>query len=447
MTNKTQPTAHAEITAPISADLRRIESAHPASDRDTHFFLAGWNGARRGDDSHTTFRSAKRYAPASLALQAAPPAQAPERAELAERIKNEAAHWAYMAEIDNGDAANVSRDKHAELVAQLAAAPAQAVATDERQRMTAGRASFFMERFLKEEKLLGPNEQAALHFVIDMLAAPAQAVAVPEGWAWVPRNPTLAMMCAAVGPMGRREMFRNMVDAAPADAPLAAPAQEHATQPLGCTRSHPHENMSPMCVLRTEIARLNHSAAIAQVPFQQRVQPWLLECFGAEIAGDKKERNHRFLEESVELVQANGCTASEAHQLVDYVFGRPVGEPAQEVGGVMVTLAALCLASGLDMRQAGEDELARIWGKVEQIRAKQAAKPKHSPLPAAPAQAQEDAARLDAMQAQRIAVVPEFEGPWDATIYGDSDEPIARGSGNTPREAIDAARAAQGGVA
>lgn len=47
----------------------------------------------------------------------------------------------------------------------------------------------------------------------------------------------------------------------------------------------------------------------------------------------------------------------------------------------MVTLAALCLAQDLDMHAAGETELARIWTKVEQIRAKQAAKPKHSPLP------------------------------------------------------------------
>ncbi|TQL83113.1 hypothetical protein [Delftia sp. HK171] len=123
------------------------------------------------------------------------------------------------------------------------------------------------------------------------------------------------------------------------------------------------------------------------ITFQTRVQPWLLACFGAEIAADRAERNHRFLEESLELVQSCGCTASEAHQLVDYVFGRPVGEPAQEAGGVMVTLAALCLANSLDMHEAGETELARIWTKVEAIRAKQAAKPKHSPLPAAPAAA------------------------------------------------------------
>ena len=115
--------------------------------------------------------------------------------------------------------------------------------------------------------------------------------------------------------------------------------------------------------------------------FQSRVKPWVLECFGEMIAGDREERNHRFLEESLELVQACGCSQHEAHQLVDYVYGRPVGEPFQEVGGVMVTLAALCLANGLDMHENGETELARIWTKVEQIRAKQAAKPKHSPLP------------------------------------------------------------------
>ncbi|TES59219.1 hypothetical protein E2N91_11445 [Pseudomonas syringae pv. tomato] len=104
-------------------------------------------------------------------------------------------------------------------------------------------------------------------------------------------------------------------------------------------------------------------------------------CFGAEISSDRQERNHRFLEEALELVQAGGATADEAHQLVDYVYGRSIGEPAQEVGGVMVTLAALCLANELDMHSAAETELARIWTKVDQIRAKQAAKPAMSPLP------------------------------------------------------------------
>jgi NTP pyrophosphatase (non-canonical NTP hydrolase) len=132
-----------------------------------------------------------------------------------------------------------------------------------------------------------------------------------------------------------------------------------------------------------EIARLKGNAGAVEA-FQPRVLPWMLECFGLTIPFDKAERNHRFLEEALELVQACGCTQDESHQLVDYVYGRDQGDINQEVGGVMVTLAALCIANGFDMHGAGETELARIWTKVEQIRAKQAAKPKHSPLPAAP---------------------------------------------------------------
>ncbi len=128
-----------------------------------------------------------------------------------------------------------------------------------------------------------------------------------------------------------------------------------------------------------------YAGTVPATPFQDRVQPWMLECFGAEIAADRKERNHRFFEEAAELVQACEMTRNEAHQLVDYVYGRTIGEKRQEAGGVMVTLAALCLANDMDMHVAGETELTRIWTKVDQIRAKQAAKPKHSPLLTSPA--------------------------------------------------------------
>lgn len=109
---------------------------------------------------------------------------------------------------------------------------------------------------------------------------------------------------------------------------------------------------------------------------QSRVADWMLKCFGAEIAADKTERNHRFLEEALELVQAGGCTASEAHQLVDYVFGRPIGEHHQDVGGVMVTLAALCEAFDVHMDSCAHYELERINQPhmIERIREKQAAK-------------------------------------------------------------------------
>lgn len=183
-------------------------------------------------------------------------------------------------------------------------------------------------------------------------------------------------------------------------------------------RNSPEGQPDKMLVTHEELFLIVQEALTAALPcgltvlsssFQARLQPWLQACFGEQIAGDREERNHRFLEEAIELVQACGCTASEAHQLVDYVFGRPVGEPAQEVGGVMVTLAALCLANSMDMHHAAETELARIWTMVEAISAKQAAKPKHSPLPGpsatAPAQPAEPTGRIDCRQCNGAGLV------------------------------------------
>jgi Lar family restriction alleviation protein len=119
----------------------------------------------------------------------------------------------------------------------------------------------------------------------------------------------------------------------------------------------------------------------AALPYQVRIAKWMLACFGPEISKDKIERNHRFLEEALELVQSNGCTRNEAIQLVDYVFNRPIGDLNQECGGVMVTLAALSNASELNMIEAGEKELARIWEKIDSVREKQKMKPSNSPLP------------------------------------------------------------------
>jgi hypothetical protein len=93
------------------------------------------------------------------------------------------------------------------------------------------------------------------------------------------------------------------------------------------------------------------------------------------------ERSHRFLEEAIELAQASGCTKEDARLLVEYVFDRPKGTQEQEVGGVMVTLAALCSALKLKMDDAGDKELARNWERIEAIRRKQASKPAGSPLP------------------------------------------------------------------
>ena len=125
--------------------------------------------------------------------------------------------------------------------------------------------------------------------------------------------------------------------------------------------------------------------------FQTRVSAWLHMCFGETIANDPIERNHRFLEEALELVQSLGCTSEEAHKLVNYVYGRKVGEPSQEVGGVTVTLAALCHANDICLSTASETELTRICepSTMERIREKQKRKPAMSPLPGTYAERQQ----------------------------------------------------------
>lgn len=125
--------------------------------------------------------------------------------------------------------------------------------------------------------------------------------------------------------------------------------------------------------------------------FQDGVDAFMHECFGPVATADRPQRAHRFLEEALELFQAVGCSRDEAYQLVDYVFSRPVGEKTQEVGGVMVTLAALCNAWGfervagrpveIDIETCAEKELARCWTVIEKIREKHKAKPKFGPLP------------------------------------------------------------------
>jgi|GEM_PF-1225858 len=128
--------------------------------------------------------------------------------------------------------------------------------------------------------------------------------------------------------------------------------------------------------------------------FQAGVAEWMGQCFLPSLYSDMTERGDRLLEEVLELLQAHGYDKARVPTLVDYVFGRPVGDPAQEVGGVMVTLAGYCWVAGLDMHAAGDAELARINQPhvMAKIRAKQEAKNAlhfDTPLPgnaAAPAQ-------------------------------------------------------------
>lgn len=110
--------------------------------------------------------------------------------------------------------------------------------------------------------------------------------------------------------------------------------------------------------------------------FQEGVSEWMGQCFLPSLYNNMTERGDRLLEEVLELLQAHGYDRARVPTLVGYVFGRPVGDPAQEVGGVMVTLAGYCWVAGLDMHAAGDAELRRITQPevMEKIRRKQEAK-------------------------------------------------------------------------
>lgn len=115
--------------------------------------------------------------------------------------------------------------------------------------------------------------------------------------------------------------------------------------------------------------------------FQPRCRDWAVACLDEAAVKNTRERTFRFLEEALELGQATGATREDALQLVDYVFGRPVGEPFQEVGGTMTTLASLCNAIDINLVTAAENELFRCWVKINKIRAKALSKRTDDALP------------------------------------------------------------------
>jgi len=96
---------------------------------------------------------------------------------------------------------------------------------------------------------------------------------------------------------------------------------------------------------------------------QHTIARWCAEAFGQEHASSLPQRGIRLLEEAIEAAQAAGCSADMAHRLVDFVFGRPVGELRQELGGVGLCLLALANAAGLSADDAEDEEARRVLSK------------------------------------------------------------------------------------
>lgn len=94
---------------------------------------------------------------------------------------------------------------------------------------------------------------------------------------------------------------------------------------------------------------------------QARVGDWVEQMFGTRT--NAMERVTRFLEEALELAQAEGMELEVALRLAFYVFGRTSGDPAQEAGGAGLTLLAYCDAKGISADTVERAELLRVLSK------------------------------------------------------------------------------------
>lgn len=108
---------------------------------------------------------------------------------------------------------------------------------------------------------------------------------------------------------------------------------------------------------------------------QRQCVEWVEQVLGGDSFHDVNFRRNHQLEEALELSQSVGMTRESAHQIVDYVFDRPVGEVGQEVAGSFFTLVVLAAQQGVSVASVIVPELQRCWDNAEKIQAKQLLKP------------------------------------------------------------------------
>ncbi len=109
---------------------------------------------------------------------------------------------------------------------------------------------------------------------------------------------------------------------------------------------------------------------------QKVITEWIQSTFG-EAALSENERTLRFLEESLELVQAAGLPIEKARELLEYVYSRPAGVIGQEVGGVGISLLAFCEKFGISAEEEEDLEVERVTTfEADYFRKRQDAKAK-----------------------------------------------------------------------
>lgn len=99
-----------------------------------------------------------------------------------------------------------------------------------------------------------------------------------------------------------------------------------------------------------------------RIPEQYRVLTWAVDSFGA-IAKNRDERAARLVEEAMEVAQAENVPLEVIHRIADRIYSRPVGDLGQEIGGLGITILALCENSGIDFTEQTNREFERVLSK------------------------------------------------------------------------------------
>lgn len=109
-------------------------------------------------------------------------------------------------------------------------------------------------------------------------------------------------------------------------------------------------------------------SAMSERPVRQRlITKWAVDSFTEEEALSVEQRGLRLLEEAIELAQVCRVDKSMIHKLVDYVYGRPVGQIQQEIGGVGLTLLVLGEVAHVDVDLCEVVEIQRVLIKPKEF--------------------------------------------------------------------------------
>ncbi|PZP71741.1 hypothetical protein [Methylorubrum populi] len=248
-----------------------------------------------------------------------------------------------------------------------------------------------VEEAVKAFDKLPPEERAeiigaqALSWARSMKQNPGDRQATPE------RNPCLDVNLSPVMPIPTPQAMLDALDRFTLQLQMwdVEPREDDTWLLIDTKTADPETNWPGELVSEhrthqeARVALMGAVIATTAPPdFQARCWDWLQDVCRDD-PSDLPERRARFAEEAMEWVQSLGATADEMHQLVDYVFSRPKGEPGQEAGGALTTAAVLAEFTGYDLMGCGERELRRCQDPAvkEKVRGKRSRRHGRGPLP------------------------------------------------------------------